>query len=74
MSKEHPFKTGSNTYYMNPFLLKGIGIDVDEVCVVCGEDQKGKDYYVHEGLIHCIPCALKHDHITEKEAEEHGRV
>lgn len=68
---EHPFMKYSNNFYMNPSFLKSIGVKIDEICVVCGKDQSKKDYYIDEGLIHCISCALKHGHITEEEAKEH---
>jgi len=71
MKEEHPYKTGSNIYSMNPYLLKSLGINIDENCVVCGKDQSYNMYYVHDGMIHCIPCAIKHKHITQEEADLH---
>ena len=70
---EHPYKTGSNIYYMNPSNLIGLGINIDEQCVVCGKDQKDTLYYIDEGLIHCIECAIKHKHITKEEYEKENK-
>lgn len=68
--KEHPYKTGSNEYFMDPTSLISLGIDIDENCVVCGINQTNKLYYVDSGLIHCIECGITHNHITRKESEE----
>lgn len=66
---DHPHADGCNTYYMDPSNLKSLGINVDERCTVCGEDQKNKMYFVDSGLIHCVNCAIKHDHTTKQEYE-----
>ncbi len=66
--KEHPYKTGSNTYHMSPLNLISLGINIDQNCVVCGEDQsEDKLYYVDEGSIHCVRCSIKHEHTTQED-------
>jgi len=73
MAEKHPYITGSNQFSMSPSQLRSIGVNIDTNCVVCGIDAfNQEEVFVDNGYIHCINCALKHRHITEKEYKEHG--